>query len=222
MVVNVEFNFKARYFKSSPITSQTKAIWFVLHGYGQLAEYFLQKFKILDSAHLCVIAPEALSKFYLQNPQPGVNRNSDRVGASWMTKENRLVDIENYITYLDTVYQTEISQVEHSIPITILGFSQGCATACRWIVERTLRFNKLILWAGIFPHDMDINKAKEKFLNKKIVMVYGTKDQYLTDSRFSEMKIFIENLATSIETFTFDGGHEIDQAILTKLLNADV
>src|SRR5689334_7771778 len=99
----ITFNFKARYYKLGEINSSTKAIWFVLHGYGQLAQYFLRKFRILEKYNICVIAPEGLSRFYLENITSPSGRNSDRVGATWMTKENRLMDIEHYIQYLNTI-----------------------------------------------------------------------------------------------------------------------
>lgn len=42
-----------------------KTIWIVLHGYGYLAEYFIKKFEPILNSETAVIAPEALSKFYL-------------------------------------------------------------------------------------------------------------------------------------------------------------
>ena len=38
-----------------------RAIWIVLHGYGQLARYFLRKFEGLD-AGLLIVAPEGLTR----------------------------------------------------------------------------------------------------------------------------------------------------------------
>ena len=34
------FNYKARYYTQGELTTTTKKIWFVLHGYGQLAKFF--------------------------------------------------------------------------------------------------------------------------------------------------------------------------------------
>jgi predicted esterase len=97
------FNFKARYYSSGEITTNTKDVLFILHGYGQLAQYFIRKFAALETKDVVVIAPEGLSRFYLE-PIEGAGRKTNRVGATWMTKEDRLVDIENYVNYLDTVF----------------------------------------------------------------------------------------------------------------------
>ncbi|MFT7345493.1 MAG: putative esterase, partial [Lentimonas sp.] len=67
----------------------------VLHGYGQLSQFFIQKFSSLT--HQCdIIAPEGMHRFYL-------NGSSGRVGASWMTKEERETDIEDNQKYLEEV-----------------------------------------------------------------------------------------------------------------------
>ena len=211
----IEFSFQARYYKSGEITADTKAVWVVLHGYGQLAQYFIRKFAPLHDHKICVIAPEGLSRFYLQQFDNAGSRPSDRVGATWMTKENRLMDIENYLTYLTEVYRKEIP---HHIPVTIVGFSQGSATASRWALSGKINFERLILWAGIFPPDMDFERDAELLKNKSVVHVYGTKDPFLSDARFQEMKSLSEKLGCHVSEITFDGDHDIDAKTLLKLI----
>ena len=75
-----------------------KTIWIVLHGYGMLAEFFIKKFNPILNTETCVIAPEGLSKFYSKGFY-------GRVGATWMTKQNREDEIEDYINYLDQLYE---------------------------------------------------------------------------------------------------------------------
>jgi hypothetical protein len=43
--LRTHFDFKARYYKLGEINKDTVQVWFVLHGYGQLAQYFLRKFR---------------------------------------------------------------------------------------------------------------------------------------------------------------------------------
>lgn len=211
---HLTFNFKARYYSSGEITEKTKHVLFVLHGYGQLAQYFIRKFAVLENKDIVVIAPEGLSRFYL-DPLDGAGRKTTRVGATWMTKENRLVDIENYIEYLDTLFSKTIKN--NSIPVSILGFSQGSATASRWILSKKIHFNRLILWAGILPPDMDFEIGAYVLKDKSVVMVYGQQDPFLTDARFIEMKTLTEKLKTKIEIVTFNGGHDIEEKVLLDL-----
>jgi predicted esterase len=210
----VIFSYRARYYKLGQITSNTKAIWFVIHGYRQLAQYFIQKFKTLESKDICVIAPEGLSRFYLEQLE-NAGRKNNRVGASWMTRENRLTDISNYLEFLDSVYRTEVT--DKSIEVVVLGFSQGSATASRWVTEGKTNFNRLILWAGMFPPDMDFNNASSMLKGKRVSLVYGTKDQFITDERFAEMELVTGRLGTTVDKIAFDGGHEIDEATLNNI-----
>ena len=61
---HLEVQKTARIFKLGSLTEKTENIWLVLHGYGMLPEYFIQKFNQLDIEKNYIIAPEGLSKFY--------------------------------------------------------------------------------------------------------------------------------------------------------------
>ncbi len=71
----------ARYFQNGELNQSTSEVWIVCHGYGQLANFFLRKFDLLNSNTTCIIAPEGLHRYYLEG-------SAGRVGASWMTKED--------------------------------------------------------------------------------------------------------------------------------------
>jgi predicted esterase len=207
----IHFQFKARYYQIGEINANTKAIWFVLHGYGQLAQYFIKKFQVLTDKQVCVIAPEGLSRFY----QEGFY---GRVGATWMTKEDRLTDIENYINYLNAVYDEVRKKIQINIPVSVLGFSQGAATATRWVMNKHINFERLILWAGMFPPDMDFEDGGKYLSLKKISLVYGNSDPFLTEERMQEMKMLNEKLNLKPEIISFDGGHDFEQSILQQLV----
>lgn len=81
MQKELTFQFKARYFTAGEVTQQTKHIWFVLHGYGQLADNFIRKFEVIQSPETVVIAPEGLSRFYLQDVTTRNQTGDNKVGA---------------------------------------------------------------------------------------------------------------------------------------------
>ena len=110
-------------------------IWFVLHGYKQLARRFLRRFEALATDRRMLVAPEALSRFYV-SPEPGRHGPRSVVGATWMTREDRLNEIEDYVAYLDGLAE-ELGAARHRM--TVLGFSQGVATATRWVVRGAVR-----------------------------------------------------------------------------------
>ncbi len=207
----LHFDYKARYHRLGKLDHETKQLWFVLHGYGQLAEFFIQKFKALEEIGICIVAPEGLSRFYLAG-------NNGRVGATWMTKENRLADIENYVNYLDEVYKKETNGATSLPPITLLGFSQGAATAARWLMNNQIKPDRLILWAGLFPPDMDFEKGSEVLRGINVIEVYGKQDQFITESSLQQMKELNKKLNLQPTVIEFDGKHELNNEVLLKLL----
>ncbi len=78
----------AHYYSTQIGPNEPENVWILFHGYGQSASYFLMNFKDFEPENSLLIAPEGLSKFYLK----GVD---GRVGASWMTKENREAEIQD-------------------------------------------------------------------------------------------------------------------------------
>ena len=209
---HISINFQGRYYSIGGTDSKksTAEIWFVLHGQGQLAKYFIQKFSSIATEDRRIIAPEGLSRYYLDN-------FNGRVGATWMTREDRLIDISNYLTFLSAVYQQEIVNAESS-NITLLGFSQGAATASRWVLSDDVKFNRLILWGGLFPQDMDFQRGHDKMKDLEILSVVGDSDEYLNDVRRNELFQIATKLDISYSTRTFHGGHEIHQDTLLGLV----
>jgi predicted esterase len=200
------------------INSSTKSVWFALHGYGQLAEYFIQKFKVLNDGKTCVIAPEGLSRFYVEDVSTRMRTGNNRVGATWMTREDRLTDIENYCEYLTAIYKTELGN-RPDIRTTLLGFSQGAATASRWALDSRINFHRLILWSGILPPDMDFEAGKRILSGKEFLVVYGTNDSFITPDRLREMNELTFKLGVEPEYLTFTGGHDLDEKTLLLLID---
>ena len=209
----VSFNFDARYFTAGELNASTRQVWFVLHGYGQLAQFFLRKFEPLAEKGIFIVAPEGLSRFYLSE-LTSTGRPDNKVGATWMTRENRQMDIDNYIHFLDQVYETEIGKSH--LPVTLFGFSQGCATVSRWALEGKPNFNRLILWAGLFPPDMDFQKGHGILSKKSTYMVIGKQDQFLSEERMAEFDGLAAKLGITPEKIMFDGKHELNMELLLK------
>ncbi|QCR20930.1 alpha/beta hydrolase [Pontibacter sp. SGAir0037] len=200
----------ARYYTLGTPSEKICRLWIVCHGYGQLARYFLRHFSILDDAETMIVAPEALSRFYL-------NGFSGRVGATWMTKEDRISEIEDQEAYLTLLQQTLLRQLPENVHITVLGFSQGCATVCRWLSSRQGICHRLILWAGAFPADIDFSASKEAFQTISTILVYGTQDEFITPESLKQQEAVLSQLGIAPTVITFDGKHAIDAETLKSL-----
>lgn len=204
-------NKTARYFILGAISDQIEEVWFVCHGYAQLANYFLKNFEVINNSRTLIIAPEGLHRFYMQ----GV---SGRVTASWMTKEDREDDIKDYVAYLDAIYTEIVPQLKNKkLKVNVLGFSQGTATVCRWITIGNIHADNLILWAGAFPDDLDLKLNKEIFDKLKIYFVLGDQDQYISEEQAKEHMLMLERNQLKFEIVRFKGTHEIHQETLKQL-----
>ncbi len=209
----------ARYAVMGSTGSGVREVWFVLHGYGQLASRFLQHFAVLEHEARLLVAPEGLSRFYI-DPEHVRGAAAMRVGASWMTREDREVEIGDYLKYLDAVAAHVLTPLRGSNPrIIVLGFSQGVATACRWAVLGRTRTDRLLLWAGGVPPDLDFQHARERLGPHGLTLVVGTADSYIPDGAVEREKARLAEQRIPYQLKTFPGGHEIDPAILTELAN---
>lgn len=182
--------------------------WFVLHGYGQLANYFIRSFNDLDPKENFVIAPEAQSRYYL-------NGTDGRVGATWMTKEQRETDIKDYINYLNAVFESFSDVIAEKT--IVLGFSQGAATACRWLNNSNLKFDVLVLWAGVYPPDLNLSGRLFK-QQIKTYMLVGDRDEYIDEERLAKHKEQITELGLKPEIMRFVGPHKIENEALKQLV----
>lgn len=194
----------ARYFTLGRLDRE---VWFVLHGYGQLAARFLRHFEPIDDGTRLIVAPEGLSRFYLTE-----DPTERRVGATWMTREDRLAEIDDYVQYLDAVYLDALEQLDRSrVTVVVLGFSQGAATACRWATLGASRIDRLIVWGGEVPPDLDMTRALRPAL------VYGSNDEYFTAKVIAATEERLRALGIPYDLVPFEGGHEIDPGILHRL-----
>jgi len=186
--------------------ANVKTVLYVLHGYGHLAKYFIQKFAHL-SEDLMIVAPEGMHRFYLKGA-------SGRVGASWMTKEIREVDIADNINWLDAL-DDEISK-SHTIERRILlGFSQGGSTAIRWNIHGKVKFDALIVWASDFPPEEKENT--EQLIDNQSHFIIGSNDEFY-DSKGQEQLIdYYKSIGFKISTYI--GTHDIHGDTLLKAIN---
>jgi predicted esterase len=189
--------------------STAHTIIYVLHGYGQLSEFFIRKFSCLGEGYI-VVAPEGMHRFYL-------NGTSGRVGASWMTKEARETDIADNIHWLNELDKRIILDQKKRKKI-ILGFSQGGATAARWFYNGDPQADQLIMWASIFPPDLSI-KDEISAKSDNGIFVVGKNDPYFPEKEHEMAIVHFQQLGFS--TFTFDGGHDLDENTLLNVLKSE-
>jgi predicted esterase len=175
---------------------------------GYLSKYFIKYFKGLNPTENYIIAPQAQSKYY-STPK------FKHIGASWLTRENTLVETENIMTYFDAIFKRE--QIPNDKRLIVLGYSQGVSVAMRYVAKRKIQCAQLVLHSGGIPKEL--TKEDFAFYTGTIKLIYGTKDEYLNDERMLEEHNKANNLfGNQLEVITFDGVHEVNTKLIQQLI----
>jgi len=206
----IEVTRSARYYSLGPDDGTAKELWFVLHGYGQLAAQFIRVFEALDDGSRLIVAPEALNRFYLAgvDTAPAAER---AVGATWMTREDREHEIADYLRYLDRVAECVRAGVAPA-RVIVLGFSQGTATAARWIARGGIQPTRTIMWSGFLPPELDLSGQRSPF-----VIVIGEQDRFVSRERVAEEERRLAAAGVPYELIRYPGGHGIARDRLQEI-----
>lgn len=197
-----------RYFVLGKPGRGVRTVIFACHGYAQLANDFLSVFGPMEGETVLVVAPEGLHRFYTRG-------TSGKIGASWMTKEDREDDIKDYVAFLDKVYTEVMKKIPVNAHVIALGFSQGAATVSRWMATGRSRVDEVMLWCGFFPPDVGPDAIPEHI---KLTLVTASDDQYISPEEGKEQVEKMKELAPHLEHIHFEGKHVIDIPTLKGLL----
>ncbi|HEY2027111.1 MAG TPA: hypothetical protein VGG78_08885 [Gemmatimonadaceae bacterium] len=208
----------ARYFTLGPTHGFPRELWFVCHGYGQLAARFLREFASLDDGTRLIVAPEGLSRFYLDPIPKRRNDPSPRIGASWMTREDRESEIADYVAYLERL----ATEIRHPLAgaaprLVVLGFSQGTATVCRWLAASEMRVEQLVLWAGSIPPELDLAAWAARLHGAAITLVAGDEDELTTAAAIATEAERLSAAGVAYNLLRFHGGHTVNVTALKQL-----
>ncbi|MCU0435484.1 MAG: phospholipase [Bacteroidia bacterium] len=198
----------ARYFTLGNSGSEVREVWFVCHGYAQLASEFLQQFATLQQPGRLLVAPEGLHRFYRKGGR-------GEVAASWMTSEDRQHDIEEYVAALNATAEEVLHTLPQNVRIIVLGFSQGAATVCRWLQNGKIKADELVLWCGFFPPDM---KPPVLPLHTKLTLLTASHDRFISPEENEAQLHELRKQQVEFRHLPFQGEHEIVPAALELLV----
>lgn len=201
-----------------PAEPGVRELWYVLHGYGQLASTFIEDCRAMDDGTRLIVAPEALSRFYEGDAQARLHKDA-AVGASWMTREDREAEIADYLAYLDTLHAAMLASVAGGPPpaVSVLGFSQGGATAARWVASGRVKAARLVVWGSLFPPELDLADPAAPIRRAAVTQVVGTKDVFATPKVVAKETARLKEAGFPYRALTFEGGHRLDDDTLRAL-----
>lgn len=208
----VELKFSAPFHTLSELGPETEHVWLICHGYAQLSRRFAMNFDHLDPYKHFIISLQGLSRFYL----PGQRH----VGASWMTREDRAIDLDNQKGYFEAIYDTfNQGQDWDGKKLHLLGFSQGASAIARLAAHLKLDFDHLILWAGSWPPELGFEDFGYLSGHQKTIAVLADQDEYFSAEHFAtEQEKMDLALDISSELITYEGKHQLDREVISQLV----
>jgi predicted esterase len=209
---NIETTRTARYFSVGSFETASE-LWMCLHGYAHRAESFIENFRPITTPDRLIIAPEGLSRFYTRG-------FGGRVGASWMTREDRLNEIHDYVMYIEKLYYETIEKMTNKPDkIVLFGFSQGVPAILRSIAEKGIQANEIVMWSGDVPRDLNFEGFILNSLHARKWLVYSKSDPLVRDEIYEETKSLLTTHSIPYELIHFEGGHEIPEAPIKELVS---
>lgn len=212
----------ARYYQIGNPNPLVRDLWMVCHGFSQLAADFAIPFQPLEDDARLILVPEGLSRFYLDT-RPGHSAAS-KVGALWLTREDREAEITDMVGYLDRLYEQALEQLathgvdRDQIRVHALGFSQGGPVVSRWAARGSAVIDQLVPWAHAIPQDVNIRALGERRPGLRIDVVYGTRDRFIGEDAIEEQRAVLESSGVPYEMHSFGGGHSLNLVTLRRLM----
>ncbi len=204
VIKHVKVSRTARYLMLGNNSLQPQTVIIALHGYGMQVNSFARHFEPLVKPGVWVIVPEGLSRFYKSG-------FSGDVVASWMTREDRLTEIDDYVSYLDQIHTGLFAGLP--VRTVLLGFSQGASTASRWWCMGKAPIDDMILWCGEFATDSD--PCRE--LKPPIRNIFALRDEFITPERSRMQSERLRMNGFTVIDYEFNGNHSIDPATLVQV-----
>ncbi len=206
----------ARYFTVGLAGPNVREIVYAFHGYGQLARRFAARLAPIGGIARLVVAPEGLSRFYIRDS--GAASGDPRVGATWMTREDRGAEIEDQKRYLDALHAHLMESLGGVQPaVSLLGFSQGAATMARWLASGAISARSVVIWAGRLPPEIEPQRLRDMLRDARVFVVAGSSDELAPASEIELEANRLHVAGVPFERRSFDGGHELNADTLMEI-----
>jgi predicted esterase len=142
------------------------------HGYYENADVQMTRLReIPGAAAWTLVCPQGLHRFY--------RARTEDVVASWMTRQDRELAIEDNVAYINTVVAS-VAEPTASTAIVCVGFSQGVAMAFRAGVRGRVPCTAVIGVGGDVPPEIRDDPAVAW---PPVLFIRGSRDEWYTQAK---------------------------------------
>lgn len=169
------------------------------HGYMESAEAQLARLQAIHGSDRCtLVSVQALHRFY--------RGRSQDVVASWMTRQDRELTIDDNIRYVDAVVADLRRTPEwRGLPVVCVGFSQGGAMAFRAGVRGAFGARGIVCVGADVPPEL-LADAGAAF--PRVLLARGARDEWLTAEAFAADVAALKARGVAVASLVYDAAHE--------------
>ena len=181
-----------------PETSGPAPILAGFHGYAEDAEEQLERLRAIpESSRWLCVSIQALHRFY--------QRRTNKVVASWMTRQDREWALRDNIAYVAATIGA-IADEWPTIPkIVFAGFSQGVGMAYRAAAHSNRGVAGVVAVGGDVPPELTPDGLKRV---SAALIARGTSDEWYTGEKFADDERRLREFGVDVRALEFNGGHE--------------
>ena len=168
------------------------------HGYAEPVDLQMERLRGLDGVDKwTLVALQGLHRFYLGR--------SEKVVASWMTRQDRDLAIADNLAYVNAVLDAEWKARAGTGGVVFSGFSQGVAMAFRAAAASRLPVIGVVAVGGDVPPELD--RAALAKLGRAI-LCRGRADEWYTAQKLDADRARLQDAGVAVTAVEIDAGHE--------------
>jgi predicted esterase len=185
-----------RYLVDAPAGAGPWPVLMGFHGYAETAAIHLEALARLDPAHAWLrVSVQGLHRFYTR---------AQDVVASWMTREDRTLALADNLAYATAVRAALARDYATTVPLVMVGFSQGAAQAYRAGLAAGAQCAGIIALGGDLPPDVAAGAAALP----PVLIGRGHDDPWYSAAALAEDRARLAAAGAPFAVCEFDGAHE--------------
>lgn len=153
-------------------------VWICLHGHDQPVANLAAQLVNLDTPERLLILPEA------PNQAAPSGRSDARSGLSavWFRQASLGPDLALMRAYLDELTAFILADCPPDTPLTVLGYGHGAVAAAAWLANNGFAYDRLILYAAVFPPEISRPQLFADLPHAPVVVVATTADVFTPEA----------------------------------------
>jgi predicted esterase len=168
------------------------------HGYAEDAETQLERLRaITESTRWLCVSIQALHRFY--------ERRTNRVVASWMTRQDREWAITDNVAWVTRCIDAVAAEWPTLPKVVFAGFSQGVGMAFRAAVNAPPRVAGVIAVGGDIPPEIEPVALE---LVSAALIARGTSDDWYSEEQFAKDEQRLRQCSVHVRALKLNAGHE--------------